>query len=318
MVLGDFVAFNAYVFMLAWPTAAFGWMLGVWQRGLAGLDRLMTILQHVPAIQSPNNPEHGDGSGALSFDNVSLELGGRAVLKDVSFKIAPGEQVALVGWTGSGKSSLLNLIVRIYDASAGTIRVNGMPVTAQDLGELRRKVGYVMQDPFLFSTTVRRNMTYGMDGAAAMGEPANDDENEALAWAIDVAGLQDDVGVFTEGLETMVGERGITVSGGQKQRLTIARALLAKPSILLLDDALSSVDARTEQRIFDALTARGERSTVLLTTHRFGGLDRMDRLLVLRDGMLVETGTHSELLSAGGHYAQMWARQQREAALEAA
>jgi ATP-binding cassette subfamily B multidrug efflux pump len=315
--LGNLVEFNAYVVVLSWPTAALAFVISLWQRGMAGMDRLLDILERVPAIQDgPMTAPFPAAVGSIALEGVRLTLANRVILQDVSLRIQPGEQVAIVGWTGAGKTTLLNLIARLLDPTEGCVRVDGEDVRSYPVAALRQRMGYVTQEPFLFSASLRHNIAFGLD----------DPPLEAVEEAAELAGLSDDIARFPQGLETMVGERGVTVSGGQKQRLTLARALILRPHILLLDDVLSSVDARTERAIFDALTnpTQGEgeggraRSTVVFTTHRFQGLERMDRVLVLHEGALVEQGHHHDLIAAGGHYAQMWRRQQLEASIAAA
>lgn len=312
--LGEFVEFSAYVVILAWPTVALGFVLGVWQRGMASFDRILEVLDVEPSVRSPQGGAREPIGGAIELRDVTVELGGRRVLDSVSFSVAPGEHVALVGLTGAGKSTLIDLVPRLRDASAGEVLIDGRPVTQWDLEHLRAAIGYVPQDPFLFSATVRENLEFGLDEAARAD--TSPERQAHLQRAIELAGLTSDLERFPKGLETPIGERGLTVSGGQKQRMTIARALLTEPAILLLDDALSSVDPGTEREIFESLSARRRRCTILMATHRFVGLTAFDRIVVLDHGRVVEQGSFEALCAAGGAFSALWERQQLEARLE--
>ena len=336
MTLGTFVEFNGYVVALAFPTIAMGWVLSVWHRGLAAFDRVSEVLHTEPDIGSPAEPAAGAverGGAEIVFDHVTFTYptADRAepALTDVTFTIPGGSTVAFVGRTGAGKSTLVKLLCRLYDPDQGTVRIDGVPLWDRDLRELRSDLGVVPQNPFLFSMSVRNNLRFGLDALehddtiARAAPPASlkdgtpaASQDVRVAEALEIAGLSADLDSFPEGLETLVGERGITLSGGQKQRVTIARALLVDPRILVLDDALSSVDTKTEAAILEHLETVMAGRTSILITHRFNALPRVDRIFVLERGRIVEEGTHDELVSRGGVYAAMWARQQLAEELE--
>ena len=312
--LGDLVAFIAYLHLLAWPTMALGWMLSIVQRGRASMRRLEQIFAVEPEIVGP--PADGEAPverGEIEFENVRFAYPTmrRAidVLEDVSLRIPAGSTVALVGRTGAGKTTLVNLIPRLLDPVAGTVRIDGRDVRTLSLATLRRALGTVPQDPFLFSTTIRENIAYGL--------AANGDTEERVRWAAQAAGLEKDLEALPRGLETTVGERGITLSGGQKQRVTLARALASDPRILVFDDALSSVDSETERRILQRLRERFPGRTRIVISHRASTVREADWIVVLDGGRIVETGTHEQLLSRGGAYTAIFEEQRVEDQLEA-
>ena len=309
--VADLVAFILYLNVLAWPMAAFGWMLSLLERGRAAMDRLEEIFEVEPAIADPEHPVPlRDKERGIEFDHVSFayngDANGDAVLKDVSFEVPPGRKVAIVGRTGSGKSTLTHLIPRLYDVTSGTIRMGGVDVRALSLEALRGAIGYAPQDPFLFSTSIQDNLKFGDADAS----------EQEVRRVLDVADLESEVEVFPDGLDTRVGERGITLSGGQKQRATLARAILADPDYLILDDCLSSVDAHTEQRILDSFESVLKDKTCIIISHRMAVIQQADEILVLDDGRIVERGDHESLLRAGGPYARMYRRQQMSDELE--
>lgn len=337
MTLGAFVEFNAYVVALVFPTIALGWVFSVWHRGLAAFDRVSEVLEYDPILKDPeieaaDLPELSDGNdiGELTLTDVSFAYDEDEVaIKDISMTIPAGSTVAIVGKTGSGKSTLVKLIARLYDPDSGEILIDGVPLPNLDLRDLRAEIGFVPQEPFLFSMTIGQNIRFGLDALAfdptldklppetrlLLEDSAPDGVDGSVSQdiriddAVTVAALKGDLEAFQKGLETLVGERGVTLSGGQKQRVTIARALLVDPRILIFDDALASVDTRTERRILDQLKSIMKGRTSILITHRFNALSEIDRIFVLDEGRLVGQGTHQELLEKGGLYAEMYERQ---------
>lgn len=311
MTLADLVAFILYLRVLAWPMAAFGWMISLLERGRAAMERLEEILKVEPAIADPPRPvTQIDPAQGIEFRNVSFVHGdaanGEAVLKDLSFKLPAGGKLAIVGRTGAGKSTLAHLVPRLFDVSAGEIRVGGVDVRSLSLHALRRLVGYVPQDPYLFSNSLRQNLRFGRDSAG-------DDE---ILRAVRTAGLERDLEIFPDGLDTVVGERGISLSGGQKQRSTLARSLVPDPPYLILDDCLSSVDAQTEREILQGLETTLKDKTCIVISHRISAIKGADQILVLEDGRIIERGDHESLLRGGGAYAQMYHHQQLSEELE--
>ncbi len=295
---GDFIAFSAYQFMLLWPMTSLGWVLNLIQRGTASLGRVQEVLSE------PGEPadEGRDGrkiEGRIEFRGLTFGYGDRPVLRDVSLVVPAGSSVAIVGRTASGKSTLVSLVPRLYAPPRGTVLLDGVDVLDLAAGVLRSRVAMVPQDPFLFSDTVRGNIAFGRPDAT-------EDEVRLVARRSRVEG---DILGFTDGYAQRVGERGITVSGGQKQRISIARALLMDPRVLILDDALSSVDAETEEAILTDLREVFRGRTVLLVSHRVSTVRLADRIVVLDEGRIVEEGTHAELLARGGLYAAMAERQ---------
>jgi ATP-binding cassette, subfamily B, multidrug efflux pump len=313
MSLGDFVAFNAYLAMLSWPMIAFGWVTNLLQRGLASWKRMLEVLDEKPAIDDALASAVGAAAwprirGAIEFRDLTFRYDGKAVLEHVSLVIAPGETVAIVGPTGSGKSTLVSLLPRLHEPPPGTVFVDGVDVRAIPLGVLRGAIGMVPQEPFLFSETVAQNIAFGV--------PQRDELEEILEAAA-IARLDKDVDAFPKAWDTMVGERGLTLSGGQKQRTAIARALLIDPPILILDDALSAVDTYTEEEILGRLRGVMRTRTSLIVSHRVSTVREADRIVVLQAGRIVEQGDHDELVRAGGPYSEMYRRQLLEEELAA-
>jgi ATP-binding cassette, subfamily B, multidrug efflux pump len=318
--LGEFVAFNAYVGMLSWPMIAFGWVTNLLQRGTASWKRLLEILDMPPAIQDAPGLKRVESwppiGGEIEFRHLTFSYDGRRVLDDVSVKIQPGETVAIIGPTGSGKSTLINLLPRLHEPPPGTVFVDGVDVREIPLTVLRGAIGMVPQEPFLFSETVADNIAFGVPQLPA-GPPGTRDDLQAVLAAATVARLDKDVDAFPKAWETMVGERGLTLSGGQKQRTAIARALLINPPILILDDALSAVDTYTEEEILSRLKGVMRQRTSLIVAHRVSTVREADLIVVLDHGRIVERGRHDELVAHGGLYADMYRKQLLEEELAA-
>jgi len=307
---GDFVAFNAYLGLLAWPTIALGWIINVFQRGAGAMQRICEVLDERSDVPSPLDAQD-DALDAVPIDGDIEVRGltfsyagerGQAQLRDVNLRIPRGSRVALVGPVGSGKSTLANLLARFYPVPPGTVFIGGTDINDIPLVRLRRGIGYVPQEAFLFSRSLRENI--------ALGQPtASEDE---IARAVEMSHLTSDLAVFPRGLDTTVGERGFTLSGGQRQRTTLARAVIGDRKILILDDSLSSVDADTERAILDQIHRRARDRTLLLISHRMSTLARMDRILVMDRGRIVEDGTHDELMARKGVYEELFLRHELE------
>lgn len=306
--LGTFTAFNVYLMSLIWPIIALGFVVNLVQRGLASLGRLWTIFEAQPDIDDHEVPAHPLTSirGEIEFRNLSFSYNGKPVLKNVNLRIPAGRTVAIVGATGSGKSTLVSLIPRLYDAPEGTLFVDGVPVRQIPLKTLRAHIGFVPQETFLFSETIRENVKFGAHGAS----------DAEVERSTEVSNVLLDIQGFPKGFDTMVGERGLTLSGGQKQRAAISRAVIRDPRILILDDALSSVDTGTEERILNQLTGVMAGRTTLLISHRVSTIRSAEEIVVLRDGEIAERGSHEELLALGGSYAELYSKQLIEEELE--
>ncbi len=306
---GEYVAFMAYLLMLVWPMLAIGWVISLYQRGTASLERIDNLLREVPDITSPTEPIRiGHVAGAIRFNALSFTYPGSKVpvLHDIDFEVKPGETLAIVGATGSGKSTLISLLLRTYPIPDKTIYIDDIDINSMTLDDLRSIIGYVRQDSYLFSDTIAANI--------ALSQPTVD--MEAVSAAAQIAAFENEVEAFPHKYETVLGERGITLSGGQKQRAAIARAILKHPQILILDDAFSSVDTQTEELILERLKASRGDITTLLISHRPSTIRRADRIVVLDKGTIVESGTHDELSARQGRYYEIIRRELLSSELE--
>lgn len=310
MTVGQFTVFNMYLFRLIWPLIAIGYVVNLYQRGTASLKRMNAIFAVQPAItDAPTVTQKPPINGEIEFHDLTLRYSqtDEPVLRNINLRIAAGQTVAFVGRTGSGKSTLVHLIPRVIEAPENTVLVDGVSVREYPLSQLRSSIGYVPQETFLFSDTLAENIAFGVESAT----------RDRIERAADVAGLTDDINAFPDGLDTLVGERGLTLSGGQKQRTAIARAVLREPRILILDDALSSVDTYTEEKILGKLRGVMRGRTSLIVSHRISTVRDADLICVLDEGRIIEQGTHFELIRRGGEYAALYERQLLEEELAA-
>ncbi len=310
MTIGELVAFNAYLTMLGWPMIAFGWVSNLLQRGSASWKRLLEVINVQPLV-SDVEANHAIQSidGEVEFRNLTFSFGDAVVLRGISFSVPRGTTTAIVGATGSGKSTLLSLLPRLHDAPPGTVLIDGVDVRRIPLHVLRGAIGFVNQEPFLFSTTLAENI--------AFGARANQGDRDRVAAAAAIARLDKDLTQFPQGYDTTVGERGITLSGGQKQRVAIARALVIDPKILVLDDALSAVDTHTEEEILERLADVMAQRTSIIVSHRVSTIRGASQIVVLHEGRVAERGTHDELLRRDGFYADLYRKQLLEEELKA-
>ena len=314
MSVGELVAFNAYLMMLGWPMIAFGWVTSLLQRGMASWKRMLAILDAEPAVQDPAPADAIDIApagvgGTIEFRHLTFAYGSEAALHDISLTVPAGTTTAIVGATGSGKSTLLGLLPRLNDPPPGTVFIDGVDVRRIPLATLRGAIGFVPQEPFLFSATIADNIALGVHGERASAD--------AVQRAAAIARLDKDLTDLPKGYETMVGERGITLSGGQKQRTAIARAVIVDPRILILDDALSAVDTYTEEEILHRLSQVMRQRTSIIVSHRISTVRNADQILVLDHGRVAERGTHEQLLKHDGLYADLYRKQLLEEELAA-
>ncbi len=316
--LGQFVAFNVYMVQLTWPVIAFGWVINIFQRGTASMARIQQIFDEQPEITDADVPVDAPSeiAGAIEFRDLSFRYPRRAedgenaepplVLKNVNLTVPAGTSLAIVGPTGSGKSTLVGLIPRIYDAAPGAVLIDGRPVREFPLELLRRSIGFVPQETFLFSDSIRENIAFG----------AQDAPDAEIRGAAEAASIAAEIEEFPEQFNTIVGERGITLSGGQKQRTAIARALVRNPKILVLDDALASVDTHTEDKILNHLRRLMQGRTTIFISHRVSTVRNADQIAVLEHGEIVELGSHDELIARNGYYTELYNKQLLEEELE--
>lgn len=310
ITLGDFIAFNSYLGLLIWPMNALGWVVNNFQRGKASLERINEVLDELPEIKDSSKAITKEKlDGYISFKNVYFSYPANKntyILEDISFEIKPGEFLGITGPVGSGKTTLVSLIPRLFDIQKGEILIDGIPIKNLSLKCLRKNIGFVPQDSFLFSDTIANNIRFGNPNL-------KDDEINEL---IRIVALEEDLKDFPQGIYTVIGERGVTLSGGQKQRVAIARALAINPPILILDDALSAVDAKTEKQILHNILEIRKNKSLIVIAQRLSVIQTADEILVLKDGKIIERGTHNKLMKLGGFYAKLYEQQKLESEIE--
>ncbi|MEH7744429.1 ABC transporter transmembrane domain-containing protein [Neobacillus drentensis] len=308
LTIGQLLSFTTYLGLLIWPMLAFGWLFNIVERGRASYDRVSLLLQEKVDITDHEDALNVVPAGKIEFDLAKFTYPGETepVLKDIHFSLQAGETLGIVGKTGAGKTTLLKLLIREFDSYQGEITFGGKTLQAYKLEKLREAIGYVPQDHFLFSATVGENIAFTNPNAST----------EEVENAAKLANIHDDILQFVEGYHTVVGERGVSLSGGQKQRISIARAILMNPEVLVLDDSLSAVDAKTEEAILSSLRQNREGKTTIITSHRLSAIQHANLILVLEEGKIVERGTHEALMVLGGWYKQMYLRQQLEELVE--
>jgi len=307
--LGDFIAFNSYLGLLIWPMNALGWVVNNFQRGKASLERINEVLDEVPDIKdSPNSIKRERLEGYITFKNVYFKYpkSTKWVLKDISLEVKPGKFLGITGPVGSGKTSLVSLIPRLFDIQKGEILINDIPIKNLSLYYLRKNIGFVPQDSFLFSDTIANNIRFAKP----------DLSDEEIYKLIRIVTLEEDLKEFPDGINTIVGERGVTLSGGQKQRIAIARALAIDPPILILDDALSAVDSKTEKQILENLLELRQDKALIIIAQRLSVIQEADEIIVLKDGKIIERGDHNKLMRLRGFYAELFEQQKIESELE--
>ena len=303
MTAGNIAEFIIYINMITWPFATLGWVTSLIERASASQQRINEFLHTIPAIRNENHDEIHI-RGEVCFENISFTYPGANVqaLKDISFTLKAGQSLAILGRTGSGKSTVAHLLLRLYDADSGNIAIDGIPIRKINLDALRKQSGYVPQDVFLFSDTIRNNISFGLPKDQLSDE-------DRIILAAKNAAVYDNIMAFPEHFDTVIGERGITLSGGQKQRVSIARAIVKDPSILIFDDCLSAVDTHTEETILRNLRTVMKKKTTLIISHRVSSVKNADRILVMEDGSIAEEGNHQELMQRDGLYAAMMRKQ---------
>jgi ATP-binding cassette, subfamily B, multidrug efflux pump len=308
MTIGELIAFNSYLGLLIWPMLAFGWLFNILERGSASYDRVSNLLSENIEIEdlSTGIDEIPSGSIRYEIDSFAYPNEDKPVLNDIHFTLQQGKTLGIVGKTGAGKTTLLKLLIREFEGYDGEIRIGGIPIQQYRMSKFRKAFGYVPQDHFLFSATVKENIAFAKPDAS----------QEEIEAATKIANIHEDILSFTNGYQTVVGERGVSLSGGQKQRISIARAILLNPEILILDDSLSAVDAKTEELIIQQLKNNREGKTTIITSHRLSAIQHADLILVIEDGKIAERGNHHELMNQEGWYKQMYLRQQLESLVE--